>query len=531
MNHSSADGGWEETLHRITNSTALAAAVAALVVLPVALRAIDAYPVGVAHDDGMYTVLAKSLATGHGYRWLNLPGEPRATHYPPGYPALLALIWRLRPDFPGNVIAFKLVNAVLLTLSAAFVAVFARARLHLSSQAACVATIAGCAAVPMLVLSNLVMSEMLFLALLIPALLYAERLLDDPAGSMRDAVLLALVGGVLLSVRSHAVAFVIAVAAALLLRRRFRELVAFTATTLVVAYPWHYWQATHHGVVPVPLRGDYDSYAGWYEGGARGHLFSFIGRTIAATSREIFAMFASITTAGLPSAALRWFTVIAALAILSIGLWHLFRQARVTALFICAYVAILLVWPFTPARFMWAIWPLFIIAFVAGVLAIKEWQSSSAWRPPVRGALAVGAGLSLAGYLIYNARGYSGRWWSSIARNAVSVAAPTVNWVARNTSPNALISTNAELMVYLYTGRAAVPATRFLADDYFTLASVESRADALRSILASYRIDAVAIIANDSLEVAARRMSAGVEPTLQLRDSVPAGLIFSPTHR
>ena len=47
----------------------------------------------------------------------------------------------------------------------------------------------------------------------------------------------------------------------------------------------------------------------------------------------------------------------------------------------------------------------------------------------------------------------------------------------------------------------------------------------------SYRIDAVAIIANDSLEVAARRMSAKPNPPLSLRDSVPGGLIFSPTHR
>jgi len=242
-------------------------------------------------------------------------------------------------------------------------------------------------------------------------------------------------------------------------------------------------------------------------------------------------MFAAITAAGIPSTPLRWFTIVAAIALLVIGLWRLRWQAPVTSLFIAAYVAIVFMWPFTPARFIWAIWPLLVIAFVAGVVAIKEWNPPETWLRSARAVLALGAVLTLGGYLVYNVRGYSGRWWSSIARNTIGVAAPTVNWVAARTAPNALVSTNAELLVYLYTGRLAVPATRFLADDYFRLQSVESRAEALQSIMQSYGIDAVAVIANDSLEVAARRMSAEPNPPLSLRDSVPGGLIFSPTHR
>ena len=62
--------------------------IAAAVVLLVALAVIDTLPVGVAQDDGWYLILAKSLATGQGYRWINLPGAPAATHFPPGYPAI-----------------------------------------------------------------------------------------------------------------------------------------------------------------------------------------------------------------------------------------------------------------------------------------------------------------------------------------------------------------------------------------------------------------------------------------------------------
>ena len=64
------------------------------------MLAIGPWPVGVFQDDGIYAVLAKSLATGEGYRFIQMPGAPNATHYPPGYPLLLALLWKLK-DRPG----------------------------------------------------------------------------------------------------------------------------------------------------------------------------------------------------------------------------------------------------------------------------------------------------------------------------------------------------------------------------------------------------------------------------------------------
>jgi hypothetical protein len=98
-------------------SWALPAFVGAAVFIVGALI-VDGLPVGVTHDDSMYVVLAKSLATGHGYRWLNIPGAPPATHYPPGYPAVLALLWLMFPTFPASVVAFKLANAAFMGLAA-----------------------------------------------------------------------------------------------------------------------------------------------------------------------------------------------------------------------------------------------------------------------------------------------------------------------------------------------------------------------------------------------------------------------------
>src|SRR5258708_12890219 len=54
------------------------------------------------HDDSIYFVCAKSLAGGSGYRILSLPDQPFQTKYPPLWPALLAFIWKVNPQFPEN---------------------------------------------------------------------------------------------------------------------------------------------------------------------------------------------------------------------------------------------------------------------------------------------------------------------------------------------------------------------------------------------------------------------------------------------
>src|SRR5208283_1580984 len=53
-------------------------------------------------DDTIYLECAKSLATGSGYRIPSLAGHPFQTKYPPLWPLMLSVIWRVNPDFPRN---------------------------------------------------------------------------------------------------------------------------------------------------------------------------------------------------------------------------------------------------------------------------------------------------------------------------------------------------------------------------------------------------------------------------------------------
>ena len=127
-------------------------------VCAVALATMTSWPVGVFYDDGIYLVLGKALATGEGYRYLNLPGHPAATHYPPGYPALLALLWLVAPSFPENVAIFKLANCVLLAVAATGRFLFARRPLALGGGTAAGVVLLACVTVPLMAVTGLLFS-------------------------------------------------------------------------------------------------------------------------------------------------------------------------------------------------------------------------------------------------------------------------------------------------------------------------------------------------------------------------------------
>src|SRR5438105_12250232 len=87
---------------------ALAAVAASIFISWAYWTALHAPAVGMFHDDGIYAVTAKALATGHGYRIISLPGEIAQTKYPILFPALLAAVWKLAPEFPQNLFWLKL---------------------------------------------------------------------------------------------------------------------------------------------------------------------------------------------------------------------------------------------------------------------------------------------------------------------------------------------------------------------------------------------------------------------------------------
>ncbi|MFN7927557.1 MAG: hypothetical protein U0Y68_06370 [Blastocatellia bacterium] len=65
---------------------------------------------GLQQDDGWYILLAKALASGQEYTLINSPTPGIPPLYPPGFPAILSLVFRLAPHFPENLYYLKAVS-------------------------------------------------------------------------------------------------------------------------------------------------------------------------------------------------------------------------------------------------------------------------------------------------------------------------------------------------------------------------------------------------------------------------------------
>jgi hypothetical protein len=503
---------WWRTGLVVVGALALAAGVAV----------IDSRPVGVVHDDAMYVILARSLASGQGYRYLNLPGAPHATHFPPGYPALLAAVSWIAPAFPASVVVFKALNAVFLAVAAVLVARFAAARAMGRMWALALGATTG-VSVPLLVLGSMVMSEPLFLALLLALLPALESLAERP-GSARRALLLGAALAACTLVRSHGIVLLPAVLLVLGARRRWREAGLVAVAAMGCLLPWQLWSAANSGQLPAPLLGNYDTYASWWLRGLRVEGAGMVPETLARTVPETLEML-GILFSPMRASIARTATVALLAVLAGTGAWAAWRRIPVTLLFLAGYGVIVLVWPFNPSRFVWGVWPLLLLLVMAGACAAVALPRRIA--PPARLALLAAFAWVALGYAAYETRGIRGSWWSSIARANTARIAPAVQWALDNTTPSEVLAAEDEGALYLYTGRRAVPVFSFTTAQYLRDHSAQQNAtEGLAPILSAYPVSTVIVGSRKTVDAADYLVNSPT-PRLALRADFPGGVAYS----
>ena len=517
----------------------------AITVFAVAVSTMNPYPVGVFQDDGIYVILAKSLATGHGYRYLNVPGEPVGTHYPPGYPALLALLWRVSPRFPDNVALFKLANTFFLAATAAGAYWLGVRRLRLPPIASAATALLGCLSIPVLSLAGMVLSETFFLALLFPVLLLAERIASRARESrsrrarrakwLNDVDALALLAGAtcgaLALVRTVGAPLALALALVLVWRRRPVAAALAIAGCIAVLLPWQLYIAAQPTALAPPLEGTYGSYGGWLVNGYRDGGFSF-GVAVAVRNLTTIGEVLRILFAANAPTVVRLIAIVALTVVVPVGAWRMAHRAPVTAGFLALYFAIVIMWPFGPTRFLTALWPLVALVVASGMLAIWRWSPPAQLRStPLRmvrhGGVALSAVLAL-GYVVGSVEGFRRHWWDSLGRRVSEHTIPLTEWVALNTRPGDRIVTDGETTVYLYTGRQAVPGSTFTAAEYVVPQSEAQALAALRVIVRAYQPSYV-LAQNDLTAVGASRLTRLQLPWLRAIAVLPnGGAVFVP---
>ena len=194
---------------------------------------------GTYHDDGIYVTTAKSIATGQGYRIISLPTEPAQTKYPPLYPFLLSLVWRVNSDFPQNLIPMLWLS---IAASIGFLAIAWKYLVVCDYATPWQSTIAVALAAFnswTIVLSTSVMSEMLYAMLSVTALYFAERL--DRRTGWLASVGTGVICGLAFLTRTSGIAVVLALTAYLIARRSWKPLIGSIGVALLFVMGWITW--------------------------------------------------------------------------------------------------------------------------------------------------------------------------------------------------------------------------------------------------------------------------------------------------
>lgn len=523
----------------------------ALAAFAAAVAAIGPWPVGVFQDDGIYVVLAKSLATGQGYRYLNFPGAPNATHYPPLYPAFLAVLWKLSPTFPQNVTLFKFANAALLGGAAALFYAFARERLRMGRLAAALSVGMFSACAPVVLLTVMVLSEPMFLCALAATLLLCDR--AATTGRPGDAARAGAAGAVLAMVRTLGILAIPATAIVLAWRRQWRAAFTLVLVTALLSMPWQLWVGAHAAEVPPVYLGKYGSYLGWLTDAVRHDGLPFVRDVAWANLKSLVAQGWASTATDTLSVYVRNSTSIALAFFFGLGMGALTRRAPAVALFLVFYLATVVLWPFAPARFTWGVWPLIGLVYGLAVVTVWTWGAPPnnmippnarlsapipppvvPWhrlrpvlRPVLRPLALASLGALVVGYGGYNYLGTTRDWWTVVQKSVADRAHPLAEWVMANTDSSAVLATDDDVLIHLYTGRRAIPNGAFTPQEHLVAQTPAMATRSLRTILVTYHIDYV-LASTQYGTYASRGLVQAHPPELRIVRALQSGAVFAP---
>jgi hypothetical protein len=406
-------------------------------------------------DDAGYVLLARSLRGGH-YRDLHDALLPVAARYPPGYPALLAIVSLVTGERIGVYVAVSIASSV-----AALWLLFDGARRTWSVELG-VMVLALAAVNPFLIQNaGRVMSEAPFTALVMLSVWAVLRFDDAPSGAW-------LAGGAAIAAdltRSAGLPLLAALGLVWLLQKRFKRVVVFAVVTAATCGVWTTW------TLVAPNAAERGLYVA--DAAARGHSdapirLAMIDRIV--TNAMQYAT--QFLPAELPLPSVRGTVLdnVIGLAIvavcLTVGFATLWRRWRVAALFLGLYGVLLVVWAWPIDRFLDPVLPLLFLTLLAGATVLTNRWTVRGWVAAMVLTVSVGLAALMADRTLAAAERRCDR--RNPTASAGCVTEPEIEFfaasrfTAANTSRDAVVVTAKARPFYYYSNRRTVSSTAIM---------------------------------------------------------------------
>jgi hypothetical protein len=412
--------------------------------------------VGAWNDDGVYTVLGKALAEGHGYRSLHLVGDPVQVKYPPGFPLLLAALWRLTGSVDGVQRAVSVLHPIVIGIVAGLLWWLGRERLQ----------------VPRILLATFVVAPLVFDA----SIQYFTIPLSEPWFMLGWAAVLvtwytrpgdpaepsstALLASITTLFRTQAIVLVLGVLAAVWIRNRSAAHRA--AVTLAAIVPLLVWKVLHAIMIrrgPLADLPDEGGYLGWFAGSGVVGSLKLIALGVASNTAKYFEQLGPYLVGNASAGRL---LVALLLIVLLAGAVATLRRYPFLATSGLGGVAVVLLWPFAQDRLLLSTLP--FLGLAACVTFGQLSAVRSRWSVP---ALGLATGLVLLRQMTVHREAldafanrkpapfYSPTHLLPLTSRYLASAS---RWVMANTGEQDRLIIDYPAAIYLYTGRKTLPA-------------------------------------------------------------------------
>lgn len=408
---------------------------------------------GTYQDDGLFLIGAKSLSEHHGYRISNLPGEPFQTKYQPLHAWLLAGIWSIDGNFPGNLLLVSIYQALVLVSFIALSGLLFRSFgfSPLESAALC----AFLSLSPWIIYwATVPFSDYLFAALVAGTFFLFNRRFLLAAGLVAAAACLTKAAGLLI---------VPAVLIGGLRSRDWRSLGLFLAPVLPATAGWMLWANGHRVISDQPILWYYTDYIGAF---VKNGGFRALPDIVPHNLMSIIAASGSVVIQNLPDSMPGRFLCILVVAAMVTGAIRIVKGTGLVEypIFCLLLLITLVVWNFSPSvRLMLPMLPLLAIGLYleGGVLAALIRRSLQGKDIGNRVAAYVITAAIVAGGLygirqntIFIAREIPALLQQS--RDLTARSREVFRWCRTSLPASAVVLASDDTLVYLYTGRKSV---------------------------------------------------------------------------